>query len=162
MTFETDLKKLQKLWDLGQANEFNLNFTQLKLVKYYQNITELPSKLTTITNLVDKGGTLQPIQLLLNQSPLGNQISPTQVFGAEIDVIINNFPEQWIPFVRFNIGMDNIQVLGTLTWFTEFEPTSADGTIGKATWHLGYYVTESIPDFQFKMYLTFVNPNLLV
>ena len=68
-------------------------------------------------------------------------------------------------FVRFNIGTDSTQNImeGTLTWFTEVEDANVDGTIVKATWHLGYILNSiNPPDFQFKIYLTFLSPTLLL
>ena len=162
-SFETDVLKLQKQWESSQGNKFNLDFTDLALDQYVNKLFELQPRINLINSVIDAGGKLQPVQLLLNQPPLGNQTQSTNVYGALIDVTINNIPEQWIPFVRFNIGTDRSQdiVGGTLTWFTEVEDANVDGTIVKATWHLGYFINlTTVPDFQFKIYLTFIPPTI--
>lgn len=164
-SYETDVIKLQKLWESSQGNKFSLDFTDLELAKYNDKTSQLIPRINNIRSLVDVGGSYQPVQLLLNQPALGNQTEPTQVFGALIEITINNIPDQWIPFVRFNIGTDSTQNIlqGQLTWFTEVEEVNADNTLFKVTWHLGYFINASnIPDFQFKIYLTFLNPTLLL
>ena len=163
--FESDVLKLQKQWESIQGNKFSLDFTDLALDQYNNKLFELQPRINLINSVIDAGGKLQPVQLLLNQPPLGNQTQSTNVYGALINVTINNIPEQWIPFVRFNIGTDSTQNImeGTLTWFTEVEDANVDGTIVKATWHLGYILNSiNPPDFQFKIYLTFLSPTLLL
>ena len=162
-SFESDVLKLQKQWESTQGNKFSLDFTDLALDQYNNKLFELQPRINLINSVIDAGGKLQPVQLLLNQPPLGNQTQSTNVYGALIDVTINNIPEQWIPFVRFNIGTDSSQyiVAGQLTWFTEIEEISTN--IVKATWHLGYFINlTTVPDFQFKIYLSFLSPTIVL
>lgn len=164
-SFESDVLKLQKQWESTQNNKFELDFTDLALYNYGYKLFQLLPRINTINSLIDKGGDFQPVQLLLNQQPIGSQTQVYKIFGALIDVTITNIPEQWIPFVRFNIGTDSMQDItkGQLTWFTEVENSGTNTTLVKTTWHLGYFINlTTVPDFQFKIYLTFLSPTLLL
>lgn len=163
-SYETDIIKLQKLWESSQGNSFNLDFNQIETLIYNNQKIQLNPRINIINSIVDTGGQYQPVQLLINQPAIGTQTQDTNIYGAVLSVTITNIPEQWIPFVRFNIGTDMLQPIdeGTLTWFTEVENVNTNGTLVKATWNLSFIINYQPNDFQFKIYLTFVNPTLLL
>lgn len=174
MSFETSLKKLQKLWDAGQENEFNLELARLDLYVDSQNKENLVPKITSFNRLEEIGGDYEPLNILVD-SFTGN-ISFQKVFGFQWKITIDNFPQDWIPFARPNVGMNwvgaepVVNLFPDLQWFVEVEePPLVDNfghtipnKIAKVSWHVATSLSEpTMPDFKVKLYLTLISPLIL-
>jgi hypothetical protein len=161
MSFETDLKKLQKMWDNGQDNTNLLADAQMRQSIKKQQVKNLFPIQTVITNLNDIGGNYIDIKVLMTKPYLinGFQWTITQVL-----------PESWIPMIRLEIGYNASGVVfnNIVTYMNKVVnvvPTFNGMVI--ATWNINlflcsYNTTVIIPDFQAKLYFTLIDPNLVV
>jgi hypothetical protein len=163
MSYESDIKKLQKLWENSQDNGFTLEVTQVNLYKQNQNIEQLPPRIININNLVDQGGELQDVKLLVAQ--LDGSVGSFKTTGMQWVITANNIPENWLSMVRFEVGYqftgDDPTTNTQFSWFVTFEPSLTDSTIGKATWYVTFSALQT-PDFKIKLYFVLLNPNLFV
>jgi hypothetical protein len=163
MSFETDLKKLQKMWDNGQDNGATTD--NAELAQALQDIVRqslVPNNLT-INVLEDIGGDYIDITSYMTD--------PYMVSGFQWK-IAKVMPEVWIPQIRHGF---KYQFTGSLSNFDqiqsyqnvalEVEPVNGLPGIVTATWNIAFYVvnydpSKKVPDFQAKLCFTFVPPSL--
>ena len=169
MSFDTDLKKLQKLWDSGQSNKFIMDVTRTKLSKQGQQIEELNPRILDFSHIMDVGGKWEDIKILADQ--LGGWIAQTEITNGFLwDIKLTNVPKNFIPMVRVNLGYDFLGVDPTadaqICQFVEINPSTNSFTPNIVTiiWHVAFVIPTSVqpPDFNLKLYLTILNPNLFV
>src|SRR5271169_4214450 len=103
-SFETDLKKLQKLWEKGQLNEIVIQTSQVNNSIKNNQIEELSPRVLQINTLTDIG------QGYTNLVILGQNSGGYNVYGMNW-IITANIPEAWIPFARFNVGYNAVGLL---------------------------------------------------
>lgn len=95
MSYETDLKKLQKLWEGSESNSKAITEAQIQQAHKQAQILGLPSRELLINQLLDIGGEWQGISTLMT--------TPYQIAGFKWQ-ITKTIPESWIPNIRINIG----------------------------------------------------------
>lgn len=164
MSFESDVKKLQKMWDRGQDNTNKVSDSQnLQAIKEAQ-IGALPPAEIIIDSLTDIGGKFKDIQVLM--------AIPYVIKGFEW-TISKVMPEVWIPSIRVTVGYNypggasftNVQTFYNTA--LNVVPVSGSNGMVTATWDItlflaAYDPTVTIPDFQAKLYFTLVDPSQLV
>lgn len=166
MSFESDVKKLQKMYQKAQETKITLDFTDVLMSQYAQKIDDLAPVINVNYPLIDKGTTFQPMSILLNDPPVGNFLG-IYVKGVQFDITINGIPGKYVPFVRFAFIVDDASgTSGQLNWFVNAIPTGSTASdLYDATWHVGYFEqgnyndANPIPgDFNVKISLMIVNP----
>lgn len=103
MTFETDIKKLQKMWENGQNNQNNIDDSYINQNIKKSQVIDLNASQQNFNKLVNLTTDWQNIVTLVpNVNP---QPNPSQypVSGFQW-TITKQLPEIWLPMVRFAVG----------------------------------------------------------
>lgn len=157
---ETDIKKLQKLWDGGQDNTNNLDKANDIQVTKTNQITNIQTPELTTKLLRSIGGDFKNISILMT--------SPYTIKGFTW-TITENLPEDWIPMLRIDVeyqytggNLDFNNIYTYLNKVLGIQPLP-NGFVA-ATWQIGLFLVSynpavNIPDFQAKLVFTFIPPS---
>lgn len=162
MSYESELKKLQKLWDRGQDNANNIDYAQDRQFIKIQQIKAINTPPLTTKVLDEIGGPYKDISVF--------QTSPYLVSGFKW-TITQTLPENWIPQVRIDVEYNYQGQLGDfsniVTYFNKVlmvnpVPNSKSDVV--AEWQVGLFLvaydpTIKIPDFKAKLLFTLVDPS---
>jgi hypothetical protein len=164
-SYESDVKKLQKMWDKGQDNTNNIQSLQQTQTIKEQQVISLPPIETVINNLNDLGGDYIDIKTLMT--------FPYQIngFNWQITYVL---PESWIPNIRIDIGYNYQAGSGAFTNVVTYMnkvvgivPVPNSNGLVQATWYVNLFLCAYnpqvvIPDFQAKLYFVLIDPSLAV
>lgn len=175
MSFETDIKKLQKLWENSQDNNLQIDSVTiiegLKRRQIGQTIPILPSFNQIQDFNVDWADITVPISFDI---VAGNYYLLVQW------EVVATLPDNWIPFARFQMGyrmsdspissitIDPFQQSGNTCRYnhtTQIEDI-AGSVLKKVTWNISFFVSNSdstlLNTFQTKLFFILLNPNNMV
>jgi len=160
MSFESDVKKLQKMWDATQNNQNLLQNAQNIAAPFVNGLQDLLPNGMSIASINDIGGNFQTISVLMTD--------PYQVSGTTWS-ITKTLPETWVPNVRIGIGynyqgsesdFDNVN-----NYFNKVVSVkdAGNGNV-TATWNIGVYwvgydPANTLPVFSVKLYFVLVDPS---
>jgi hypothetical protein len=160
MSFESDIKKMQKLWDGSQDNQNAIARANDIQITKKQQIIELNTPPLTTKVLDEIGGAYKPISVFMTK--------PYQVNGF-LWTVTKLLPEDWIPMIRTGVAY---QYTGANTAFDKISTfynvivnvVPAPNGLVLATWSVGLYCvsydpTYPIPDFLAKLYFTLIDPS---
>lgn len=161
-SFESDIKKLQKLWDGGQENVINADSAQKIAFMKKQQLEQILKPALNTKVLPDIGGDYKDIITMMTD--------PYNVSGF-LWTITKTLPEDWIPLVKINIGYnyngqigDFSNIITYLNKVVTLNPSSNGNGDVTVTWQIGMYLvsydpTVIIPDFQAKLYFLLISPS---
>jgi hypothetical protein len=162
MSFESDVKKFQKMWEATEANKNLLKNAQNITAPFVNGLQDLLPNGMTVSSINDIGGDFQTISVLMTD--------PYQVSGYTW-TITKTLPETWIPNVRIGIGydfqgsesdFDNVN--NYFNTVVSVKPATDGSNNVVATWNIGvfwvgYDPTNILPVFDVKLYFVLVNPS---
>lgn len=168
MSFETERKKVQKLWEGSQLNQFTIQVARTVNTIKGQQVQQLPPRVIQLNVLNDLGSDwIDDIAVVKFIDNNGKPYADTIAFQWEITATL---PEDWIPFARFNFAYDNsggidpfVNLQTNLQYFVGMNLTQPNPNLVAVTW----YITMSVrafgshlpSDFRGKLYFTLLNPN---
>lgn len=162
MSFESEIKKLQKLWDNGENNQNSIFDSQSIQFTKQQQIDDINSPQFTTKILQDIGGDYIPISSFMTY--------PYLVSGFKWKIVLT-LPESWVPLIDITIGYN---YTGLTTDFNNIStyynkvinisPTTIGSNLVIATWNIGLFLVSynpnnTIPDFSAKLYFTLIDPS---
>lgn len=162
MSFETDVLKLQKMWEETQANNQGLTdahmIQKMQETMAKQNIVPRDFIVNYLNNI---GGDYQGSTILMT--------APYQVTAFTWQVI-KTLPEAWIPLIRIDIAYNFVgsatafnNVSSYLNKVLNVQKTATDGIV-EATWNIGWYFvqynsSDVLPSFEAKLLFSLIPPS---
>lgn len=179
MSFETEKRKLRKVWEDSQNNQFTIDISRTVNTIKGQQMEQLPSRVIQLNRLDDiGGGWIDDVAVIKFTDGNGHPYADTIAFQWTITA---SLPESWIPFVRLNfaynrpdhvdpfagqlvkfqyfVGMNELTGLDEFG-FTIINPQKIVNATWYATMSVGSVGANLPKDFTGKLYFTFLNPNL--
>ena len=160
MSYESEIKKFQKMWDGLQDNQRGNDFAQDASFTKQEQIDLINNPPLKTKILREIGGPFKDIKVL--------QTTPYLVSGFEWK-ITETLPESWIPQIRIDIEYNYQGKLGDFTNVITYlnkvlSVQPAAGGLVTATWQVGFYLvsynpTVLIPDFQAKLNFVLSSPS---
>jgi len=160
MSFESDVKKMQKMWEATQANQNLLQNAQNIAASFVNGLQDLLPNGMSIAAINDIGGDFAPINVLMT--------TPYQINGYTW-TITKTLPETWVPNVRIGIGYDyqgsESDFDNVNNYFNKVVSVKVAGNGNvTATWNIGVYwvgydPANTLPVFSVKLYFVLVDPS---
>ena len=163
MSYESEIKKVQKMWDKGQdlADQIAINQTNQDK-KQNQADYDIAALQNVVNNLTDLGGGYKPIKTLM--------ALPYTINGFDW-TISYTLPEWWIPQIRLEVAYNyngNAPFDKVVTYLNKvISVVPAQNGFVTATWLVNWYLvcydpTVIIPDFSAKLYFVLIDPSRIV
>lgn len=174
MSFETDIKKLQKQWENTQDNQITIDVTRQNLGLQNENIVNLQPNIQDFKNIVYGSGGWQNVSLLADLINAGGLAPNIPVVGYQWVIKVTNFPISWIPLARINIGYNYpftpaIGNIGdpadqaNIQWFSQIAETNNTNTdLATVNFYVTFASVTNTQDFTVRLYLVFLNPSSML
>jgi hypothetical protein len=178
MSFETDRRKMKKIWETSQDNQWAVDSARLVQGKREVQIPFTEAKVVTIGKFKSYSSEWTPVAIK------GVQHDGTYSYRAVEFYVELTLPEKWVPYARMNLAYrrtDNVDIFDgtsidivTFCQVTDMSPLDEFGlpapgrisNLKKVRWCYAfaqnkYYDPPPWYDYEMKLFFTLINPSYL-